>query len=346
VRNASEEADMGMRSRVGSTLESVIGPERTQALRRAERRTRRRMAKRLAPPPARAAKKAGGAGPRRRGGGDVGVGPATARPKSYVRDYPLTPHPTPTMTRHELLAGLHERLRPRTYLEIGIRDGKSLRLSRARSIGVDPAFQVRQELHCDVQLVRATSDDFFDRPDALRHLGGTPVDLAFIDGMHLSEFALRDFLNTEPHMARTGVVVFDDMLPRNPLEAARDRRTSAWAGDVYKAADVLMRRRPDLLVLMVNTRPTGTTVVVRLDPESATLRQAYDEELPYLLAEDPQRVPQEFLDRSIAVDPAELLGSPVWAELAGLRESDDPAELKALWDRLAELPRLGPTSGG
>jgi hypothetical protein len=66
-----------------------------------------------------------------------------------------------------------------------------------------------------VQLVRATSDDFFDRADALAHFGGTPVDLAFIDGMHLSEFALRDFVHTAPHMGTAGVVVFDDMLPRH-----------------------------------------------------------------------------------------------------------------------------------
>jgi hypothetical protein len=324
---------MGLRRKVGTTLEAVIGPDRTRALRAAERRTRQRMAGRIAPPPPRPAKKAPGAGARRAGAGK-------ARAGGYVRDYPIAPHPTPTMTRHELLAGLHERLQPRTYLEIGIRDGKSLALSRTRSIGVDPAYRVEREVHCDVQLVRATSDDFFDRADALAHFGGTPVDLAFIDGMHLSEFALRDFLHTEPHMAAAGVVVFDDMLPRHPLEAARKRRTSAWTGDVYKAAQVLMRRRPDLLVLMVNTRPTGTTVVVRLDPASTVLADTYDEELPYLLAEDPQQVPQQFLDRSVAVDPVVLLDSPVWGELASLRGAEDAADLKALWDRLAEVPRV------
>ena len=31
------------------------------------------------------------------------------------------------------------------------------------------------------------------------------IDLAFIDGMHLLEFALRDFINMEPLMADTGV---------------------------------------------------------------------------------------------------------------------------------------------
>jgi len=35
------------------------------------------------------------------------------------------------------------------------------------------------------------------------------------------------------------VAAFDDILPRNALEAARVRRTRAWAGDVYKAVQII-----------------------------------------------------------------------------------------------------------
>jgi hypothetical protein len=100
-------------------------------------------------------------------------------------------------------------------LEIGIRTGRSMVLSRTRSIGVDPNFKIDMPIHCDVQLIKATSDDFFAEGDPLAHFEGAPVDLAFIDGMHLSDFALRDFINIEPYMADTGVVVLDDVLPRN-----------------------------------------------------------------------------------------------------------------------------------
>ncbi|MEJ7719274.1 MAG: hypothetical protein WKF58_01960 [Ilumatobacteraceae bacterium] len=60
-----------------------------------------------------------------------------------------------------VLAALHRKLAPRTYLEIGVSDGRSLTLSRARSIGVDPAFKVTAPVCCDLELVRATSDEFF-----------------------------------------------------------------------------------------------------------------------------------------------------------------------------------------
>jgi hypothetical protein len=241
------------------------------------------------------------------------------------------------MSRHEFLEGLHEKTRPRTYLEIGIRTGTSLALSRSRSVAVDPRFAIDKPIHCDVQVVKATSDDFFAGDAPLAHFGGVPVDLAFIDGMHLSEFALRDFINIEPLMADTGVVVFDDVLPRNALEAARDRKTESWAGDVYKVVEILRRRRPDLVVLLLNTANTGTAVVLGFDQGSTVLKDCFAEEEGYLSQPDPQMLPQEYLDRSIAVEPDILLESPVWQQLVAGRESEASADLANLWDELRKL---------
>jgi hypothetical protein len=243
------------------------------------------------------------------------------------------------MTRHELLEGLHKKTRPRTYVEIGIRTGRSMVLSRCRSIGVDPNFKIDNPIHCDVQLIKATSDDFFARDEPLAHFDGVPVDLAFIDGMHLSDFALRDFINIEPFMADTGVIVLDDVLPRNGLEAARDRKTEPWTGDVYKVAEILRRRRPDLVVLLVNTAPTGTAVVVGVDQASTILKDAYAEEEPYLLQPDPQTPPQEYMDRSIAIEPDVLLESPVWEKLVAIRDSGASSGLGPLWAELRSLVR-------
>ena len=239
------------------------------------------------------------------------------------------------MTRHDFLRGLHGVVEPGNYLEIGVNDGRSLALSRVPSIAVDPAFKVTVPIRCDLDLVKATSDDFFALPDPVAHFRGRghgassspepdgasggqedpSIDLAFIDGMHLFEFALRDFMNVERHAAWWSVIVFDDMLPRDVGEAARDRHTVEWTGDVYKLIPVLARYRPDLTVIQVNTGPTGVLVVLGADSANTTLRDRYDEILAEWVVPDPQHVPREILERAGAVDPEGLLASPVWAEV-------------------------------
>jgi Methyltransferase domain len=322
---------MGIRGTVGSMLESTIGRDRTNRIRSVERKARNALAKRLAmAPPKQPARK--------RTTKQAPPNPKpTAKPSGWQPSDPFVPHPEPKMTRHELLKGLHEKTRPRTYLEIGIRTGRSMVLSRCRSIGVDPVFKIDNPIHCDVQLIKATSDDFFASDQPLAHFEGVPVDLAFIDGMHLSDYALRDFINIEPFMAETGVVVLDDVLPRNGLEAARDRKTEPWTGDVYKVVEILRRRRPDLVVLLVNTAPTGTAVIVGVDPASTILKDAYPEEEAYLLRPDPQTPPQEYMERSIAIEPDVLLESGVWERLVAIRESGASLDVATGWDELRQL---------
>jgi predicted O-methyltransferase YrrM len=336
-----------VRTLIGRRLESTLGRERADWVRRTERRARRQLAERLAPAVAQSSAAVGSeAAPPAATSSPVANVPALGEPNDrheggWVPSDPFVPHPTPRVTRHDLLRGLHRVLTPRTYLEIGVNEGASLTLSRARTVAVDPEFAVRHALHCDLDLVKAKSDDFFTRSDPLAHLGGTPVDLAFIDGMHLSEFAVRDFINVERQLAPGGVAVFDDVLPRNALEAARVRRTSAWAGDVYKAVRLIAQHRPDLVVVLINTWPTGTAVVVGADPSSAVLQQAYLAELSNLEATDPQSPPQEYLTRSAAVDPEVLLASEAWPLLVAARESDDPTLIAAAKRALQSIPRLG-----
>ncbi|MFF3332359.1 class I SAM-dependent methyltransferase [Streptomyces sp. NPDC002888] len=243
------------------------------------------------------------------------------------------------MKRHEFLRELHKVTANRNYLEIGVNDGRSLKLSRVPSIAVDPAFKVTSELRCDVHLVKATSDDFFARANPLAHLEGgrhplrnlrrgrhplghwrrTTLDLSFIDGMHLFEYALRDFINVERHSGWGSVIVLDDMLPRSVDEAARDRHTTAWTGDVYKLTEILARHRPDLVTVLVDTQPTGQLVVFGADPRNTVLRDRYDEIVAEYDVPDPQKVPEAILERAGAVRPQTLLEAGLWRPLVRAR---------------------------
>lgn len=256
------------------------------------------------------------------------------------------------MNRHEFVSNIHVVLDPRTYLEVGVNDGASLTLSKIPSIAIDPAFKVTKEVHCDVELARATSDDFFARENPIAHFGGLPIDFGFIDGMHLFEFALRDFINIEKHARWSSAVVFDDMLPRNVDEAARDRHTKFWMGDVYKLIPVLHKYRPDLLVIPVDSKPTGLLLVLGLDPSNTVLTDNYDEIIADFVVDDPQQIPEPILDRTCAVDPEVVVAASFWQSLAAARGEDSAypaypaytvAELRAEVEQalgIAALPKL------
>lgn len=242
------------------------------------------------------------------------------------------------MKRHELLRRIHKTYRPRNYLEVGVREGLSLQLSRVPSIAIDPAFKVTMPIHCDVNLVQSTSDAFFAGSDPLAHFrpGRNPfralarkdprsimarpnIELALIDGMHLFEYALRDFMNVERHAHWSSVIVLDDQLPRNVDEAARDRHTHFWTGDVYKVATVLRRFRPDLVVVTVDTLPTGVVVVFGADPTNTVLSSRYESLIEEYVTPDPQDVPGEIFTRKGAIKPRRLLRAEFWPKLVRAR---------------------------
>jgi hypothetical protein len=227
------------------------------------------------------------------------------------------------MHYYAFLAELHRRLAPRAYLEIGIRNGGSLAQSRCRSVGIDPAYAITYELDTDVALFRTTSDEYFTRPDPLAPTGGTPFDLTFIDGLHLFEYAFRDFVNAERYSSERGVIVFDDVLPRSIDEAARQRHTDGWTGDVYGMVEVLARYRPDLVVLPVGTLPTGLLLVTNLAPADTTLSDHFDEILAEFRRPDPQPVPPLLLDRLTVLPPKRLLESDLLEVLAGASDGAD-----------------------
>ena len=251
----------------------------------------------------------------------------------------MTDHYGDVMRYLTFLDQVHAKLRPETYLEIGVRNGTSLAISRARTVAIDPAFSITAEISCDLRLFRTSSDEYFNRADPLAPTDGRPFDLAFIDGLHLFEFALRDFIHTERHSSAKTLIVFDDVLPRNRDEAARVRHTRAWTGDVYSIIPVLARYRPELTVMPVNTTPTGLLLVLGLDPQNQTLAERYDKILSEYRHPDPQPVPEEVMDRLSVLPPQRVLDASFWNVLADADSDASPAQLRH--DLATHLTSLG-----
>jgi hypothetical protein len=115
------------------------------------------------------------------------------------------------------LSRVHANFRPRSYLEIGTLHGDTLKLASCASVAIDPEFKLKGEVKGAKPLClleETTSDAFFATRDPRALLGG-PVDLAFIDGMHHVEFALRDFFNCERASHPGGMILLHDLCPRD-----------------------------------------------------------------------------------------------------------------------------------
>jgi hypothetical protein len=244
--------------------------------------------------------------------------------------------------KHQFLRELHRLVQPRSYLETGIQKGVSLALSRVPSVGIDPEFAVERELATDVHLVRSGSDEFFARPEPLAHLAEPVVDLAFIDGMHLAEYALRDFLAVERYTTASSAILVDDVLPRDVALTRRVRiGTDSWTGDVYKITAALRTLRPDLVVIEVDTAGTGTLLVLCPDAARDGVLDGYDDWLETAVVPDPQDVPESVLRRTRAVDPMALVASPAWSTLVEVRGRPHAEAAPVIRAAFAELAGSG-----
>lgn len=179
--------------------------------------------------------------------------------------------------KHDLLEFFHIYLQPDFYFEIGVDEGFSLARARCKALGVDarPELNLKVDLPGQAQILGVSSDAFFREQAA--DFFTTPPDLAFIDGMHLFEFALRDFINVERYAASYALVGIDDIFPCHPVQAERRRRSSAWTGDIWKLIPILQKYRPDLTLISLPCSTTGLLLIAGLDKNNTCLLDNYDE---------------------------------------------------------------------
>ena len=204
-----------------------------------------------------------------------------------------------------VLRQLHATLEPHTYFEIGTRRGDTLALAKCAAIAVDPRFifddieMVRQVVaKPSLGLYQMSSDAFFaqNNPSALL---GAPIDMAFLDGMHRCEFLLRDFINTERHCRRNSIIALHDCLPVEQAITARIEvyniaahpdRGWWWAGDVWRTALLLKRRRPDLAITSIDLAPTGLVLITNLDPNNSSFCDGYSSHVHEMMSWDIGRI--------------------------------------------------------
>jgi SAM-dependent methyltransferase len=117
-----------------------------------------------------------------------------------------------------------------SYLEVGVWKGETFLSARARyRVGVDPDPLLPQaSMPPGAFVFKQTSDVFFET------YFGPSFDVVFIDGLHKSEVALRDFINSVDNLRPGGWLLIDDVVPPNQSLA-----DDGPYGDIWRLAALL-----------------------------------------------------------------------------------------------------------
>ncbi len=179
------------------------------------------------------------------------------------------------------MAALHREVLVDWYIEVGCRTGRIFANARGKTIAVDPFFRADANIigtKPALHVFQQTSDDFF-ASDFLKAMK-VKLSFSFLDGMHLFEFLLRDFMAAEKASDPKGVIALHDCCPFSHEMTTRDLAAipkNAWTGDVWKLIPILMEYRPDLRITVLDAAPTGVVLISGLDPKSKVLDKKYAE---------------------------------------------------------------------
>jgi len=125
------------------------------------------------------------------------------------------------MNRTDILNFIAKTIGAKTYLEIGVANGRNFRAIEVNhKIGVDPSPH-------SLSTHKTTSDAYFQTCDI-------QFDLVFIDGLHNAEQVERDIQNSLKVLSKHGAIVLHDCNPPHKDAAKRNACTVCWCGDVYK----------------------------------------------------------------------------------------------------------------
>ena len=156
----------------------------------------------------------------------------------YTENYEFIENETYS-TRHSIINKNSKNMK--SYVEIGVEYGYTFkRINILNKIGVDPDPKIQ-----DNRILTMTSDEFFKKNDK-------KIDVIFIDGMHQSDYVLRDLNNAINCLSKDGIIFIDDILPKNereqlkiPIKHAYEngilKYREPWTGDVWKVVYYLLK---------------------------------------------------------------------------------------------------------
>lgn len=233
-----------------------------------------------------------------------------------------------TDEHYHLLHKAHRLLAPRRYLEIGVAIGKSLALAakETKTIGVDPMTASMEQLffhspEAAPELFKVTSNDFFQQGGMEHSWNNAPLDMAFIDGLHLFEQALMDFIHLEQRSAPDSIIFIHDCLPVSIIGAERERSTMVWTGDVWKVILCLKTVRPDLEIVTFPVRPSGLAMVRKLDRSSKLLATQFDALVAHFMdATLPESMSERFRLLNVTEIPYETALESIWQQQGSWQE--------------------------
>jgi hypothetical protein len=120
-----------------------------------------------------------------------------------------------------------------------------------------------------------TSDKFFAKVEAGKISGVHGYSLAFIDGLHTYDQALRDFINLEKLSSADSVIMLHDCIPLDEISSSNPRISQFYTGDVWKTLLIIVRNRPDLKICIVPAWPSGLVLVRGLNSKSNLLNEKF-----------------------------------------------------------------------
>ena len=143
------------------------------------------------------------------------------------------------MNRTTIIQSLINKINAKSYLEIGIDNGKNFQtIVCDKKVSVDPNPET-------IAMHYETSDVFFKK-------NTDKFDVIFIDGLHHSDQVHRDILNSLEILNDGGFIVCHDMNPLQESHQTIPFVSGTWNGDCWKAFVQLRYHRADLQMHVVN----------------------------------------------------------------------------------------------